>query len=110
MIMALTPSSTGAPAVPTALAYQRAASEPTPLCHQEKNLPHRLNAALVSAFSPPLFERAVFPLRPSNLVSSPRVKHTSPPPCGFFPFRDGLCPSFSETTSLTVSHCLSGTA
>jgi hypothetical protein len=38
------------------------------------------------------------------------VKHTSPLPCGFFPCRDGVCPSFSETTSLTVVHCMSGNA
>jgi hypothetical protein len=85
---------------------------------QEKSLPRRLDTAhSCLGIQPLLFERAIF-LRPSNLVSSPRAKrrYVSSPLWFHFavvevPFRcrDGR-PSFSETTSLTVVHCMSGNA
>jgi hypothetical protein len=71
---------------------------------------HRRFVTLVSAFSPPLFERAVF-LRPGNLVSSPACEaYRLPLSCEFyFLVVMGVRP-FSETTSLTVVHWMSGNA
>src|SRR5258708_33891974 len=76
---------------------------------REKSSPSaQYRPILVSAFSP-LFERAVF-LRAESLVSSPRAKrrYASSPFGVLFPVV--TAPIVSETTSLTVVHCMSGNA
>src|SRR6267378_1725903 len=76
---------------------------------QEKNLPHRLNTAPFLSRHSAHCLSMVF-LRAESLVSSPRAKRRyASSPCGVL-FPVVTAPIVSETTSLTVVHCMSGNA
>ena len=76
---------------------------------QEKNLPHRLNTAPFLSRHSAHCLSVVF-LRAESLVSSPRAKRRyASSPCGVL-FPVVTAPIVSETTSLTVVHCMSGNA
>src|SRR6202022_2856072 len=76
---------------------------------QEKNPPPRLNTAPFLSRHSAHCLSVVF-LRAESLVSSPRAKRRyASSPCGVL-FPVVTAPIVSETTSLTVVHCMSGNA